>query len=165
MRLGSLANPSLARRLVLLALGWSLAALIIAAAVLAILFQNAAIRRVDQTLNDLTLNLLTYSTVDNGQVFAPPLTDERALRTYSGRYWEIAEPTADGRILPIARSYSLFDSVMRAPPGLAAQLKAKPGAPVHYDTRGPQNEPLRARAQQNYLPGRAAPVIFLVGED
>ena len=58
--------PSLARRLVLLALGWSLAALTIAGAVLALLFQEAAIRRLDGSLGDLTVNLVTYSTVDDG---------------------------------------------------------------------------------------------------
>ena len=82
------------------------------AVLLALLFQQAAVRRLDETLNDLNANLLAYSTVENGQVYAPPFTDERALRTYSGRYWEIAEPTADGRVVPINRnlSHSLFDS-------------------------------------------------------
>ena len=160
-----LRHPSLALRLVLLALGWSLAALLVFIVVCALLFQNAAIRRVDQTLSELTDNLLTYSTVDAGQVFAPPLTDERALRAYSGRYWEIAETGADGKIKPIARSYSLFDAVLKPPPDLAARFKAKPGRAVAYDMRGPLNEPLRARAQQNWLPGRKAPVIFLAAED
>ncbi|WP_372785174.1 ATP-binding protein [Phenylobacterium sp.] len=160
-----LRHPSLARRLVLLALGWSLAALVVTAVVFALLFQQAAVRRVDQTLNDLTVNLVTYSTVEDGQVFAPPFTDERALRVYSGRYWEIAEPAARGKLRPIARSHSLFDSVLDAPPDLVARFKAKPGLSIHYDTRGPQNEPLRARAQQNWLPGRKAPVIFLAAED
>jgi signal transduction histidine kinase len=155
----------MALRLVLLALGWSLAALGVSAVVLALLFQQAAIRRVDQTLGELIDNLLTYSTVDGGQVFAPPLTDERALRAYSGRYWEIAETAPDGKIKPIARSYSLFDAVLKPPDDLAARFKAKPGKPVAYDTRGPLNEPLRARAQQNWLPGRKAPVIFLAAED
>ncbi len=149
----------------LLALGWSLAALLVFVVVCAMLFQGAAIRRVDQTLGELTDNLLTYSTVDNGQVFAPPLTDERALRAYSGRYWEIAETAADGRIRPIARSYSLFDAVLTPPPDLAARFKARPGRALAYDIRGPLNEPLRARAQQNWLPGRQAPVIFLAAED
>ena len=160
-----LRRPSLARRLVLLALGWSLAALIVSAAVLALLFQQAAIRRVDQTLSDLTVNLVTYSTVENGQVFAPPFTDERALRVFSGRYWEIAEPTADGRLRPLARSHSLFDAVLTAPADLAGRFKARPGRPVAYDARGPLSEPLRVRAQQNWLPGRKAPVIFLAAED
>src|SRR3569833_3076298 len=58
----------LARRLVLLAMGWSLAALVISAVVLALLFRQAAVRRLDQTLNDLTLNLVSQSTIDDGQV-------------------------------------------------------------------------------------------------
>ena len=160
-----LRHPSLARRLVLLALGWSLAALLVFIVVCALLFYQAAIRRVDQTLGELTDNLVTYSTVEDGKVFAPPLTDERALRAYSGRYWEIAEIGPDGRIRPIARSYSLFDAVLTAPPDLASRFKAKPGKAVAYDTRGPLKEPLRARAQQNWLTGRQTPVIFLAAED
>jgi signal transduction histidine kinase len=150
---------------VLLALGWSLAALLVFVVVCTLLFYQAAIRRVDQTLGELTDNLLTYSTVENGQVFAPPLTDERALRAYSGRYWEIAEIGPDGKLRPVARSYSLFDAVLNAPEDLAARFKARPGKPVSYDIRGPLNEPLRARAQQAWLLGRKAPVIFLAAED
>jgi signal transduction histidine kinase len=163
----ALRRPSLARRLVLLAVGWSLAALMITAVVLAFLFQQAAIRRVDQGLHELIDNLVRYSTVDaqTQEVFAPPLTDERALAAYSGRYWEIAYPTPDGKVVPSTRSYSLFDSELKTPPDLVARFKAQPGKAVAYDTRGPLNEPLRARAQQNMLPGRSTPVIFLAAED
>jgi signal transduction histidine kinase len=157
--------PSLARRLVLLAMGWSLATLIVTAVGLGLLFNQAAVRRLDQNLSDVAANLVQGSTVDNGQVYAPPFTDERALRSYSGWYWEIAEPTSDGKLHPLARSYSLFDAVLAAPPNLVAQLKAKPGKPISYDARGPLNERLRARAQQNWLPGRKAPVIFLAAEE
>ena len=162
-----LRRPSLARRLVLLALGWSVGALIIVAILLAFLFQQAAIRRVDQGLHELIDNLVRYSTVDaqTREVFAPPLTDERALAAYSGRYWEIAEPAPDGSVRPLVRSYSLFDSVLKTPPDLVERFKAASGKAVAYDTRGPLNEPLRARAQQNWLPGRTTPVIFLAAED
>ncbi|THD59114.1 sensor histidine kinase [Phenylobacterium sp.] len=169
MRLpAALGASSLARRLVLLALTWSLGALVVTALVMGLLFQRAAIRRVDETLSDLITNLAAYSEVgDDGEVFAPPFTDQKALLTYSGRYWELAEPTADGRIQPIAdqRSHSLFDTVLTTPADLEARLKARPGRTVSYDTRGPKDEPLRARAQQNLLPGRKAPVIFLAAED
>jgi len=158
-------QTSLAQRLVLLAVGWSFGALLVTAILLAFLFQRAAIHRVDETLNDLNANLLAYSTVADGQVFAPPFTDERALRTFSGRYWEIAEPTADGKVRPIARSHSLFDSLMPTPPDLAARLNANPGRRIAYAARGPQGEPLRVRAQQNVLQDRKAPVIFLAAED
>ena len=133
-----------------------------------LLFQRAAIRRVDETLSDLITNLAAYSEVeDNGEVFAPPFTDQKALLTYSGRYWEIAEPTAGGKVQPLSnqRSHSLFDTVLTTPADLEARLKARPGRTVSYDTRGPKDEPLRARAQQNLLPGRKAPVIFLAAED
>jgi signal transduction histidine kinase len=162
-----LSQPSLARRLVLLAVGWSFAALVISAVVLAFLFQHAAIRRVDQGLHELIDNLVRYSTVDpdSHEVFAPPLTDERALAAYSGRYWEIAEPTTRGGVQPLVRSYSLFDSALKTPPDLVARFKAEPGKAVYFDTRGPLDEPLRARAQQNVLPGRSTPVIFLAAED
>ena len=151
----------------LLAVGWSFAALVITAVVLALLFQHAAIRRVDQGLKELVDNLVRYSTVDlqSHEVFAPPLTDERALAAYSGRYWEIAEPAADGGVRPLVRSYSLFDFALKTPPDLLTRFKAEPGKAVHYDTRGPLDEPLRARAQQNRLPGRDVPVIFLAAED
>ena len=162
-----LRGSSLARRLVLLAVIWSFGALAITALLLAFLFQRAALGRLDETLNDLNANLVTYSTVSDGQVFAPPFTDERALRTFSGRYWEIAEPTADGRVAPTNRnlSPSLFDTVIPTPPDLAARLKANPGKHIAYDARGPQDEPIRVRAQQNLLPNRKTPVIFLSAED
>ena len=162
---GALRHPSLARRLVLLAVGWSLATLIVSAVGLALLFQQAAIRRIDQTLNDVTVNLVAGSTVEGDQVIAPPFTDERALRAYSGWYWEIAEPTADGKLRALVPSYSLFDTTLRTPPDLVARLNANRGKHVSYDTTGPQGEPLRARAQQNWLPGRKTPVIFLAAED
>jgi len=160
-------QTSLAQRLVLLAVGWSFGALLITAVLLAFLFQRAAIHRVDGTLDDLNANLLAYSTVADGQVFAPPLTDERALRTYSGRYWEIAEPTPGGKVAPINgnRSHSLFDTVLPTPPDLEARLMASASRRISYQARGPQGEPLQVRAQQNVLPGRKPPVIFLAAED
>ena len=91
---GGLTRPSLARRLTILAVGWSFAALVIAAVVLALLFQQAALRRFDAGLSDLIDNLISGSTIESGEVVAPALTDQRALRAYSGRYWDIAEPMA-----------------------------------------------------------------------
>jgi signal transduction histidine kinase len=158
-------RPSLARRLVLLALGWSFAALVISAVVLAFLFQQAAIRRFDMSLSDLIDNLSAGTTIDQGQVYAPAFTDERALRPYSGRYWEIAEATPQGGIRALSRSHSLWDSELHGPSDLVQRLKADPGRLAGFDTRGPLNEPLRGVARQTTYPGRAAPVIFLAAED
>lgn len=158
-------RPSLVRRLVILAAGWSLAALLVAAVVLALLFQQAALRRFDQSLSEVIDNLLAGATIGDAQeVIAPALTDLRALRAYSGKYWQIAEPRADG-VHAIVRSRSLWDAELRVPPRVAARLKAQPGKPVAYDARGPLGEPLRAVASQAQLPGREAPVVFVAAED
>ena len=157
--------PSLARRLVLLALGWSLATLILTAVGLGLLFQQSAVRRLDQTLRVVIETLVSGSTVDGDQVFAPLFTDELALRAYSGRYWEIAELTTDGKLRVWAQSYSLFGSLIGVPKDVVAELNAHPGKPISYPARGPQNEPLRVRAEEIRLPKHEAPVIFLAGED
>jgi len=161
-----LRRQSLVRRLVLLAAGWSLAVLVVSSIVLVLLFEQAAIRRLDQSLAELNDNLLAGSTVgDNGEVIAPALTDERAVRAYSGKYWEIAEPAPDGRMLWWARSRSLWDSALTAPPDVLKELAAKPGKSVAYDSHGPLGEPVRVLASQVQFPGRTTPVIFLAAED
>ncbi|MFC3079881.1 sensor histidine kinase [Phenylobacterium terrae] len=166
MRLEALRRPSLARRLVLLAAGWSLAGLLVSALVLAMLFQQAALRTLDAGLLERIDNLVSGTTIGpQGEVLAPALTDERALRAYSGRYWQLAEPTPEGRWSTLVRSRSLWDSELRAPADLVARLQAKPGEPVSYDTRDPLGVPLRAMASQATLPGRELPVIFMTAED
>jgi signal transduction histidine kinase len=159
-------SSSLVRRLVVLAAGWSLAVLVVSAIVLALLFQQAALRRFDQGLSELIDNLLAASTIgDRGEVIAPALTDERALRAYSGKYWVIAEPTTEGRARSLVRSRSLWDAELQVPQSVVAKVNAKPGPPVAYDAHGPLGEPLRVLAAEAQLPGRAAPVIFLAAED
>lgn len=164
----ALRRPSLARRLVLLAVGWSFAALVIVAVVLALLFQQAALRRFDASLSDLIDNLIAGSTIENGQVVAPALTDLRALRALSGRYWQIARPTEDGRVAAIEglTSRSLFDSELTAPPDLVARLQADPGKPIAFDAQGPQpGERVRVLARWTTFYGHEQPVIFMAAED
>ena len=162
----ALSRPSLTRRLVLLAVGWSFAALVIAAVVLALLFQQAALRRFDQNLSDLVDNLISGSTVENGEVIAPALTDQRALRPFSGRYWAIAEPTPDGRVRVIQPSRSVWDSELRTPPDLVKRLQSDPRKPVAYDIAGPSpGERIRGLARWALLYGRDRPVIFIFAED
>lgn len=150
----------------ILAAGWSLTVLLISAVMLALLFQQAALRRFDQGLSELIDNLLAGTTVaENGEVLAPALTDIRALRAYSGRYWQIVEPLPDGQWRIIVRSRSLWDAELPAPENLIARLEAQPGRPVIYQTRGPLNQPLRAMASRATLPGREAPLVFMAAED
>ncbi len=166
MKLGAFRRPSLARRRVFLAAGWSLAGRVISAVVLAMLFQQAALRTLDAGLSERIENLLAGTTIGpEGEVLAPALTDERAVRAYSGRYWQIAEPTPDGRWRALVRSRSLWDSELTAPADLVIRLSTAPGRRVTYDARDPLGAPLRAMAYQAQIPGRPAPVIFMTAED
>ena len=161
-----LRQPSLARRLVILAAGWSLGALVVVAVVLALLFQQAALRRFEQALGVLIDNLIAGSTVEAGQAVAPAFTDARALRAYSGLYWTIGEPDAKGgvRTSTPSRSRSLWDTELATPPDLMARLRAAPSRPVAFDTPGPlPGERLRAVARLATLEGR--PFVFLAAED
>ncbi len=159
-------HPSLVGRLVVLAAAWSLAVLAAAALAAAAFFNQAATARFDDGLSELVDNLLAGTSVDDaGQVAAPALTDQRALRAFSGKYWEIAIPTEVGGFRAIERSRSLWESELFPPPGGAAQLAAKQGKAVFYDSVGPRKEPLRVAAMQARLPGVKSPLIFVAGED
>ena len=89
-----LSKRSLVRRLVLLAAAWNLVVLVLAGVFLTAQFRDAAIRRFDQSLAVLTDDLYAGSTVDDGVLKAPVLTDIRATRAYSGRYWTIFDQPA-----------------------------------------------------------------------
>ena len=154
---------SLVGRLVWLAAGWSLAVLFATGLALSAIFQQAAISRFDLGLTDVADALYAGSTVDQtGEVLAPALTDARALRAFSGKYWEIAEPSPKGW-RPIARSRSLWDSELAAPPASVGQ--PRPGVAVFYEAKGPADEPLRVTAMTAQLPNRKAPVVFMAAED
>jgi signal transduction histidine kinase len=157
---------SLARRLILLAAVWSVAVLIGTGVALSAFFHQAALSRFDQGLTDTVDALYAGSSVgDRGEVVAPALTDARALRVYSGKYWEIGAPAPDGRLRDPVRSRSLWDAELRIPPEAVQQLRSQPGEAVPFDTSGPTGEPLRAVALSAQLSGRAEPVVFVAAED
>ena len=157
------AARSLVGRLIWLAAGWSLLALIVTGLALSAFFQQASLSRFDQGLTDVADALYAGSTVDDaGRPVAPALTDARALRAYSGKYWQIAEPAGDS-FKTIVTSRSLWDTELKGPPVKPEVLR--PGRTLFYDTKGPADEPLRAAALMAQLPGRKAPVVFLAAED
>jgi CheY-like chemotaxis protein len=150
---------------VLLAAIWSVPLLAGAGIAQTALFHQDAVSRFDDDLFDVVNGLYAGSTVDDqGVVDAPPLTDSRATRAYSGKYWEISEPAGD-KLHVLTPSRSLWDSELNGPDGGPAALKAAAGKPIFYDTMGPAHQPLRAVAMLTTLPGRAAPVIFMAAEN
>ncbi|NQE64520.1 ATP-binding protein [Caulobacter sp. RHG1] len=160
-----LRRRSLVRRLVLIAGAWTLVVMLAAGVFLTAQFKAAAIRRFDSSLAVLTDDLYAGSTIEDGQLRAPVLTDIRATRAYSGRYWAILDKSEDGAIRPLVRSRSLFDSDLMLASSQIDQLDAAPGKTQYFDLRGPQDKPLRAAAILARLPGYADPLVFVAAED
>jgi signal transduction histidine kinase len=163
VRLEALHRPSLVRRLVLLAAFWSLLVLAGAGVALTAFFRQAALDRFERDLYEVTQGLYAGSTVEEGEVVAPPLTDARAVRVYSGRYWQIADIGPDGKLRPLVRSNSLWDRALDPPPDGVARLLV--GSTVYYDSDGPLGTQLRTAARTVRLLGRQAPVIIMAAEN
>lgn len=161
----SFGRPSLVRRLILLAAAWSLAVLVVAGLSLSAFFDHAATARFDDELSDNIDELLAGTSTEAGRIAAPTLTDPRALRVYSGDYWQIATPSGGGGLRAVARSRSLWDRALPLPPaGFAALAKAE-GKLVFYDSAGPMGQPLRVAALQGRLGEVRTPVVFMAALD
>ena len=171
--LKALRRPSLVRSLIWMAAVLGMVALVSAAGGLTWFFQHTSLNRVDITLSERLDDLIAGSSVEDDpqsgpQVIAPALTDQAALRAYSGHYWQIAEANGQGglRVLGFP-SRSLFDGELKPPPDGVARLK--PGAnTVYYDSDGPnrvRKERVRVAARTVILKSYPRPVIFLAAED
>jgi len=158
---------SLTRRLIWLASAWILVALLVTGVVLTSVFQESALRRLGNMLGDtIDETVVAASITPEGEVFVGEIRDARTERLLSGKYWMVAEPTADGRLQVLARSASLGRADLDYAPDLAARLKAAFGETISYNAEdGPKGEPLRIAASMKQLPDRAAPVVFFAGVD
>jgi signal transduction histidine kinase len=165
-RPGAKRKPSLVHRLVVLHVVLSAAVLIAGGFALSAFFAQQAVDRFDDSLSEDVDNLVAGASVDDqGQVAAPPLTDERSARAYSGDYWELASAAPDGGLKAISTSRSLMDETLPPPPGGAATLARQPGHTFFYEGAGPLKQPLRIAAEEVRLTGARQPVIFMQGED
>ncbi len=153
---------SLTRRLIWLAAAWIVMALLITGVVLTSQFQESGLRRLGGVLNNTIDELVVAAGVRDGQVVVPQIEDARTKALLSGKYWAVAERNADGDLVVIARSTSLWDSEMPIPASLSERVAEVAGGTVSYNAVGPNNgEPLRVAASQKQLPGREQPVVFI----
>ncbi|MFM8375462.1 MAG: sensor histidine kinase, partial [Phenylobacterium sp.] len=160
--------PSLVRRLILLAGVWSLAVLLASAILLGLLFEQAALRRFDQGLSDLTDSLAAAAAPEPAPGAGPAIRDLGDLKTsraYSGRYWQVSRPRPGAAAVVLARSRSLWDTELVLPDRIVAALEARPSGAVSYAAPGPAGQRLRIRATRLILPGEPGPVIVLAAED
>ena len=144
---------------------WSLAALLVTGGALTAFYQGTAIDQFQTGVYDVAESLYAGTTVKKtGEVMAPANTDVRSTRAFSGRYWQIAEPTPHG-INALKRSYSLFDQMLPPPPGGVEALATQIGHPIYYNVAGPQKTHLRAVALMSLVQNRTEPLIFMAAQD
>ena len=162
------ARRSLVQRLVWLAAGWSVAVLLLTGIALSLFFDHAAVSGLDRGLRQDAENLFSGATIGpQGQVLAPFLTDERALRPFTGHYWQIGEPRADGRVhaFPESRSRSMWDAEdLPSSAAAIAKLARRPSGYVAYSGSW-HRQPVEVVAIQRYLAGHTGPVVFATAED
>jgi signal transduction histidine kinase len=159
---------SLVGRLIRLAAVWSLALLIVTGAGLSYVFHKSALAEFDQGLSEDIDSLLAGSSVTpQGDVFAPAITDARAVHVYSGKYWQLSELRSDGLLHPLQdqRSRSLFDQEINSPKNAKALLDQNKGRLFFYDTTGPLEQKLRVAVREAMITGYGKPIVFMVAQD
>ncbi|HEX8661800.1 MAG TPA: sensor histidine kinase [Brevundimonas sp.] len=165
---------SLTRRLIWLASAWIIVALVLTGWALTTQYQESALRRLGNVLAD-TIDEVVVATDASGPdgLTVAEIKDARTLRALSGKYWAVAEPTADGSLRVLVRSPSLAGESLTIPPDLPARLQGAFGATISYNDldglrpngEGPLGRPLRVAASIKQLPGRTRPLVFLAGLD
>ena len=156
---------SLTRRLIWLASAWILLALVIAALFLTQAFQESALRRLGNVLNETIDEIVVAAARTPRDEAVPQIQDARTLRLLSGKYWAIAREEPDGRLTMLERSQSLWNYDLDAPDDLPERLDAAFGDVISFNTIGPKDEPLRAAASMKSIPRYDEPVIFLAALD
>jgi signal transduction histidine kinase len=150
--------------------------MVVAGLALTVFFSQEETARLDSALDKTVDSLLAATTVEDGQVVARALTDQRSTRAFSGAYWQIlvvdaagsvqgADPGSLEAVGPLLRSRSLWDRAIALPPGGLSTLAQAPGEMTFYDSEGPLGQPLRTVAMQGALAGVTRPVIFMAAED
>ena len=162
---------SLARRLLLGALLWSV--LLVVGGV----FAMTAVYRAE-TLNILddehtaTIQTLARAIrpLDDGtgriediEDRHPP--DPRFLVPLSGKYWLIVAVDENGEQVGDITSRSVFDETLEIPMDLQEQALVSPGQIISANGAGPADQPVRITVQATTYPERANPVLLVAASD
>ena len=164
MRTG-LSRTSLTRRLILLAAIWSVAVVALTGVALTQFFETAALSRLQDSLSNQVFALYSAAEFDgDGNLIPPARGEAQSEQVYSGLYWQIDEVRPDGGLRSVGRSRSLFDTILPAPPGGAATLRARYNDPLFYDAAGPAGQSLMVGALMARLPRAKATLVILVAQ-
>lgn len=159
---------SLAARLVIGAVAWSLLILVVGGVLLARQYRESVMGSLDGDLRVVLDGLIASADVDDEGFIAMRQTpnDQRFQTPGSGRYWQIAPLTKDAKPAPAQRSDSLWDEAsLPWPDGGPAFLAARQGQTQFTNVTGPFDQPVRLAAQVVQLPGAPTPFVFFAAAD
>lgn len=159
---------SLTRRLIWLASGWIVLALMLTGWVLTSQYQESAFRRLSSVLSNTIDDVVIATSAGPTGVRVAEIKDSRTLRGLSGKYWQVAELDPMGRLVVLDRSPSLAGETLYADAELPDRLGPALGATITYNDPGilpDGSQPLRIAASMKTLPGRDRPLIFMAGID
>ncbi len=159
---------SLAARLVIGAVAWSLLILVIGGVLLSQQYRDSVMRGLDGDLRVVLDGLIASAEIDEEGALKLRQTpnDQRFQTPSSGRYWQIAPLTRGDKPAPSLRSDSLWDeSSLPWPAGGPEALVARQGETQFTNVTGPFDQPVRLAAQLVQLPGSAAPYTFFAAAD
>lgn len=160
---------SLARRLLIGAVLWSLLVLMGGAFLLSAVYRTQTQALLDEELGG-TLRALSRAVdaTESGELAyrANALPSDPAYRTpLSGRYWAIVQIGEEGEYLADFRPQSLWDGAVPWKEADAVRPLSDPGAIFRLDGEGPNGEPVRMAAQAIILDELDQPVLLVAASD
>ena len=160
---------SLTRRLIWLASGWIVLALVLTGWALTSQYQESALRRLGNVLADTIDEVVIATNAGPGGVVVSEIRDAQTDRALSGKYWAVAELDGAGGVRFIDGSPSLAGEQLATPRDLPNRLRTAGGATITFNDPGflrpPLKQPLRVAASLKSLPGRSEPLVFMAAID
>jgi signal transduction histidine kinase len=159
---------SLAARLVVGAVAWSLLILAVGGVVLSNQYRASAMRGLDADLQVVLDSLIAAAEIapDGALTLDDPPNDARFQKAFSGRYWQIAPLSTAPRPTPLQQSVSLWDEAsLPWPAGGPTVLGADKGQTHFSNVTGPFDQRVRLAAQVVRLPGSDTPMTFFAAAD
>jgi signal transduction histidine kinase len=162
---------SLARRLLIGALLWSLLLVIGGVFAISAIYRTEAVNILDDE-HAVTIQTLARAIrplgdgtgrIEDIEERHPP--DPRFTVPLSGKYWMIVAVDEEGERVADIPSRSVFDETLRLSDSMTRQALARPGQIVSTNGIGPAGEPARITVQATTYPERQTPVLLVAVSD
>jgi signal transduction histidine kinase len=167
---GTRTRGSIARRMLIAAAVWSVVVLAAAGWSLQALYGSETNRLLDSTVDD-TLATLTNAVTTNSEGFiqydeSKRPRAERFDQGLRGWYWAVIEVDGNNSFTGLpGKSNSFVNERPEVAKAVVADAIRNPGAPVHVDGDGPNDESLRIGVRAVKFTDRPVPVLLYVGID